>query len=53
MISEFFHFDTMHIWRSFTGKHLALIPFSIGVLLLTRYYLFQKSKEEKAEVTTM
>ncbi|MDB5205757.1 MAG: hypothetical protein JWR72_832 [Flavisolibacter sp.] len=53
MISEFFNFDTMLIWRSFTGKHLALLPFSIGVLLLARYYLFQKPKEEKTEVVTM
>jgi hypothetical protein len=53
MISEFFHFDTMPIWRSFTGKHLALIPFAIGVLLLARYYLFQKPREERTNVVTM
>ncbi|HVF96051.1 MAG TPA: hypothetical protein VM871_01945 [Flavisolibacter sp.] len=48
MISEFFGFDSVQIWRDFTGKHLALIPFTIGVLLLANYYLFQKRKEEKA-----
>lgn len=48
MISEFFHFDTMHVWRNFEGKHLALIPFSIGALILLNYYLFQK-RNEKAE----
>jgi hypothetical protein len=53
MISEFFHFDTLPIWQSFTGKHLALIPFTIGVLLLARYYVFQKPKEEKTEVVTL
>lgn len=47
MISEFFGFDTMQVWGGFTGKHLALIPFSLGVLLLANYYLFQKTKEEK------
>src|SRR5216110_2915856 len=25
MISEFFHFDSMIIWKDFTGKHLALV----------------------------
>lgn len=53
MISEFFGFDTNLIWHNFTGKHLALIPFSIGVLLLARYYLFLKPKEEKAQVATL
>jgi hypothetical protein len=49
MISEFFHFDTMPVWRSFEGKHLALIPFTIGVLILAFYYLVQKPKEERGE----
>ncbi len=48
MISEFLGFDTMHVWRNFEGKHLALIPFIIGIGILFYYYLFQKQKEEKA-----
>ncbi len=47
MISEFFGFDSMHIWGRFDGKHLALLPFSMGVLILAWYYLFQKSREER------
>ncbi len=47
MISEFFGFDTMHVWRQFEGKHLALIPFFIGVLILFYYYVIQKPKEKK------
>lgn len=54
MISEFFHFDTMPVWRQFEGKHLALVPFSVGILILLYYYLFQKKQEEnETHVTTM
>lgn len=54
MISEFFGFDTIIIWREFTGKHLALIPFTIGALLLLYYYVIQRPREIKLEqsVTT-
>src|SRR5690349_16653922 len=30
MISEFLHFDTIPVWHGFEGKHLAIIPFTIG-----------------------
>jgi len=54
MISEFFHFDTIHIWRQFEGKHLAIIPFVIGVVILANYYLLQRPKEERqAQMVTM
>lgn len=53
MISEFFGFDTVSVGNYFEGKHLALIPFSIGVLILAYYYAFQKRYEEKEEVATM
>lgn len=46
MISEFFGFDETLIGGFITGKHLALFPFLIGVLLLLNYYVFQKRKEE-------
>ena len=49
MISEFFGFDTMVIWNGFTGKHLALIPFIIGLSLLLYYYAVQRPKEIKLE----
>ena len=54
MISEFFGFDDMHIWNGYEGKHLAMIPFIIGVLILTWYYVVQRTKEVKEEqVVTM
>jgi len=54
MISEFFYFDAVHIWQQFEGKHLAIIPFTIGVLVLFNYYLFQKPREDReAQVATM
>jgi len=54
MISEFFGFDTMDVWKGFEGKHLALIPFAIGIFILLYYYLFQKKHEEsEAQVVTM
>src|SRR6187200_376035 len=30
MISEFFGFDDALVWRDFTGKHVALLPFISG-----------------------
>lgn len=45
MISEFFHFDTVNIWHGYEGKHLALIPFFIGVIILAYYYIFQRPHE--------
>jgi hypothetical protein len=47
MISEFFHFDTNPVWSWVTGKHMALIPFSIGVLILAYYYAVQRPREIK------
>ena len=53
MISEFFHFDTINIWREFTGKHFALVPFAIGAIILFYYYAVQLPNElkEKQVVT--
>jgi hypothetical protein len=54
MISEFLHFDTLTVWRQFEGKHLALIPFIIGICILANYYLLQKPGEERtAQVATL
>ncbi len=39
MTSEFFHFDTMIVYGDITYKYLAIIPFTIGILLLAYYYL--------------
>jgi hypothetical protein len=47
MISEFLGFDEMVVWREFTGKHLALIPFVAGALILLYYYAVQRPREIK------
>lgn len=54
MISEFLGFDEAKIVGGYEGKHLAMIPFIIGVVILTWYYLIQRPKETKNEqVVTM
>ncbi len=54
MISEFFGFDEMKLFGQYEGKHLAMIPFMIGVIILSWYYLIQRPKELKSErVVTM
>ena len=40
MISEFLHFDTNKLFGDYTYKHLAIIPFVMGILLLAYYYLW-------------
>lgn len=53
MISEFFHFDTNVIVGEITYKHLALIPFITGLLILAYYYIYyQPRHKEEAEVIT-
>ncbi|WP_240155038.1 hypothetical protein [Chitinophaga sp. Cy-1792] len=51
MISEFLHFDMLPLFGEFTYKHLALIPFFSGVLILAFYYLYYqpRHKEEESE----
>ena len=51
MISEFFHFDTMIVWDGITGKHLSLIPFLLGSMILLYYYTVQKPREQKEGAT--
>ena len=45
MISEFFSFDEAIVWRDFTGKHMALIPFISGAMVLLYYYTVQRPRE--------
>lgn len=52
MISEFFGFDTHHLSGNYTLKHLAIIPFGIGLLTLLYYYLYWKPLH-KDELETM
>lgn len=48
MISEFFHFDSLPVAGGFTFKHLAMIPFLVGISLLLYYYLWWKPRNPSA-----
>ncbi|WP_298302568.1 hypothetical protein [Hydrotalea sp.] len=48
MISEFFHFDEKLVAPGITFKHLAIIPFSVGILILAFYYLYWKPQHKNA-----
>ncbi len=52
MISEFAGFDTKPLFTHYTYKHLAIIPFGIGLLILAFYYVYWKSLH-KNELETM
>lgn len=39
MVSEFFHFDELIVFGNVTCKYLAIIPFTIGIIILGYYYL--------------
>lgn len=52
MISEFFGFDEKIVVGEITYKHLALIPFFTGVLILAYYYIYWKPRH-KNEPETM
>jgi hypothetical protein len=49
MICEFTGLDEKIIYGNMTGRYLALIPFSIGMLILAYYYIFQRRHELKNE----
>jgi len=51
MTSEFFHFDEQIVSGTIKYKHLALIPFGIGVLALAYYYLYWAPRHKEAEET--
>ena len=46
MVSEFFEFDEKIIFLGLSGKQSAMIPFSIGVVLLAFYYLWWKPRQK-------
>jgi hypothetical protein len=52
MLSEFLGFDTKHLYGEYTYKHLAIIPFSIGLLILAFYYGYWKPRH-KNELETL
>lgn len=49
MISEFLAFDTKKLFDNYTYKHLAIIPFSVGIVILAWYYLFWAKKYKVGE----
>ena len=50
MVSEFLGFDEHIIYGTIIYKHLALIPFCIGVLALAYYYLYWRFKNPEQEI---
>lgn len=46
MISEFFQFETKTFWGYFQYKHLAVVPFAAGLILLAYFYLFRRTSAE-------
>ncbi len=48
MISEFLHFDTEVLFGEYTFKHLAIVPFVTGILILAYYYLWWKPRNKDA-----
>lgn len=51
MISEFFEFDTRHLFGDYSYKHLAIIPFALGILMLAYYYIIWKPMNKHAVET--
>ena len=51
MISEFLHFDTYVLFGEYTYKHLAIIPFAIGIIILAYYYLWWRPRHMSAVET--
>jgi hypothetical protein len=51
MISEFLEFDTDIIMGSITYKHIAVIPFAIGILVLLYYYILWKPRHTESVET--
>ena len=51
MISEFLGFDDMQVWNSFEGKHISLIPFLLGIIVLAYYYIFRMPSEKEDDVS--
>ena len=46
MISEFIGIDTKPLFGVYTYKHLAIIPFIIGILILGYYYFYYNPKSK-------
>lgn len=51
MVSEFLGFDTRVLFGEYTFKHLAIIPFVIGILMLGYYYIIWRPLHKNAVET--
>lgn len=51
MISEFLHFDNYVLFGEYTYKHLAIIPFATGIIILAYYYLWWRPRHMSAVET--
>ena len=51
MVSEFLHFDDMIVYGNITYKHLALIPFFLGIFILAFYYLYWQPTHKETATT--
>ena len=51
MCSEFFGVDHLIVYGNITVKHLAMIPFVTGVLILGYYYLIYKPSHKEENST--
>ncbi len=51
MVSEFLNFDANVVTGAITFKHLAIIPFSIGILILAYYYLYWRWRHKDTTKT--
>ena len=52
MISEFLHFDAEPLFGAYSYKHLAIIPFMMGIVILGYYYFWWRPRHP-LEVETM
>ncbi len=51
MVSEFFTFDSLPVYGDISYKYLAVIPFTIGILILAYYYLLWRPMHKNAVET--
>ena len=51
MCSEFFGVDNLIVFGNTTVKHLAMIPFVTGILILAYYYLAYKPSHQEENLT--
>jgi hypothetical protein len=51
MVSEFFVFDSNAFYGDISYKYLAVIPFTLGILVLAYYYLWWKPFHKGSEET--